>query len=98
MAESKRVNSWTTTEDNLNGSVDLLAQAMRAASCEAVEKAVDPLTTEFKALHSEVHVMGDPPNAWIDTPNENMQAQFARQRKDVIEGIAANHEERRPTK
>lgn len=41
-------------EDKLNGSVDILAEAMRQVFTEAVEGAVDPLTTEVKALRTEV--------------------------------------------
>jgi len=40
--------------DNLNGSVDLLANAMRKVFSEAVEGAVKPLTLEVKAITSEV--------------------------------------------
>ncbi len=40
-------------DDKLNGSVDLLAQAMRQVFAEAVEGAVEPLTTEVKALRTE---------------------------------------------
>ena len=39
--------------DKLNGSVDLLAKAMRQVFSEAVEGAVEPLATEVKALRTE---------------------------------------------
>ena len=37
----------------LNGSVDLLAEAMRQVFSEGVEKAVEPLRSEMKELFAE---------------------------------------------
>ena len=74
--------------EQLNGSVDLLAKAMRQVFTEAVESAVQPLATEVKALRTEVNDMEGRLNARIDTTNENMQAQFAQHRKDVAADMA----------
>ena len=38
----------------LNGSADLLAKAMRKVFTEAVEDAVEPLSTQVKAMRTEV--------------------------------------------
>ncbi len=67
----------------LNGSVDILAKAMREVFTEAVEGAVDPLTTEVKALRTEVGDMEGRLNDRIDTTNENMAAQFAAQEEKI---------------
>ena len=44
-------------KEKLNGSVDALASAMKAVFTEAVEGAVEPLTTEVKALRTETRDM-----------------------------------------
>ena len=44
----------------LNGSVDMLAQAMRQVFQEGVEKAVEPIHTEMKALRTEYARHGRP--------------------------------------
>ena len=78
----------------LNGSVNLLADAMRKVFTEAVEGAVEPLTAEVKALRTETHDMEGRLNKRIDetnkkiddglkTTNENVQAQLAQQNKNV---------------
>ncbi len=72
-----------SANSNLNGSVDLLANAMRKVFGEAVEGAVNPLTTEVKALRTEVVALRTEVNDKIDTTNENMQAQFAEQQKKI---------------
>ncbi|MDE0532281.1 MAG: hypothetical protein OXI01_12655 [Albidovulum sp.] len=84
---------------NLNGSVNLLADAMRKVFTEAVEVAVEPLTTQVSALRTnvadmrtEIHSMEERLNKRIDTTNENMQAQFAEQEKKIGTLIS----ERRP--
>ena len=41
--------------EKLNGSVDLLAKAMRQVFKESVEAAVDPIATQVKALRTETH-------------------------------------------
>lgn len=42
-----------TDANKMNGSMDLLAKAMRQVFTEAVEDAVDPLRTEMKATPAE---------------------------------------------
>ena len=41
----------------LNGSVDLLATAMRRVVTEAVQEASGPVSTEVKAMRTEMHDM-----------------------------------------
>ena len=67
----------------LNGSVDLLADAMRKVFSEAVETAVEPLTAEVKALRTEVGEMEGRLNGRIDTTNQNMQVQFSKQEERI---------------
>ena len=75
-------------KQRLNGSVVLLAQAMRQVFTEAVDGAVRPLTDEVKALRTEVHDMEDRLNTRIDTTNDNVQAQFAEQEKKIGKMLA----------
>ncbi len=77
-------------KSKLNGSVNLLADAMRKVFSEAVESAVDPLTTEVKAVRGELAGMRTEMldmegrlNERIDTTNKNMQSQFAEQQKEI---------------
>ena len=80
-------------KDRLNGSVNLLADAMRKVFHESVQGAVEPVATEVKALRTEVHDMEGRINKRIDeglkTTNENVQAQLAQHRKDINEDMAA---------
>ena len=80
--------------EKLNGSVDLLAQAMRQVFSEAVEVAVEPVKESVDALRTEMRDMEgridknmdrmeERLNARTDTTNENMQAQFAEQEKKI---------------
>ena len=82
----------------LNGSVNLLADAMHKVFSEAVEGAVEPLTTEMKALRTDVRDMGtrldkridgveDRLEAGITTTNENVQSQLAQHRKGIAEDV-----------
>ncbi|MXW91812.1 MAG: hypothetical protein F4114_18110 [Rhodospirillaceae bacterium] len=43
--------------DKLNNDANLLAKAMRQVFTEAVEGTVEPLHTEIKAAHTEMHDM-----------------------------------------
>ena len=79
----------TDDKDRLNGSVSLLADAMRQVFSEAVQGAVEPVATEVKALRTEVHDMEGRLNERIDTTNENVQAQLAQHRKDISEDMSA---------
>ena len=71
----------------LNGSVNILADAMQKVFNEAMEGAVGPLTTEIKGLRSGMDDMEGRLNTRIDsvneTTNQNMQAQFAEQQKQI---------------
>ena len=82
----------TTDKKGLNGSVDLLASAMRQVFTEAVQGAVGTVETEVKALRTEVRDMrGDidsmrenmATKADLDTTNKNVHAQLAQHREDV---------------
>lgn len=96
----------TDDGSKLNGSVDLLAEAMRRVFGEAVQEAVEPIGTEVKALRTEVRDMRDNMatkadidgveerlNERIDTTNENMQAQLARHREDVANDRAQHRKD-----
>ncbi len=67
----------------LNGSVNLLAQAMRDVFREGVERAVEPLATEMKAMRTDMRDMESRLNERIDTTNQNMQGQLAEQQKKI---------------
>ena len=80
--------------EKLNGSVDMLANAMRQVFKEAVEGAVEPTHKEVKALRTDMQSMEgrlntkidateERLNERIDTTNENVQAQLAQHREDV---------------
>ena len=62
----------------LNGSVDMLAQAMRKVFSEAVEGAVEPLRDDIAVIGEGMVTKAD-----LETTNENMQAQFAEQEKKI---------------
>lgn len=65
-------------EKSLNGSVGLLADAMRKVFSEAVEDAVEPLRDDIAGISDGMATKAD-----IKTTNENMQAQFAEQEKKI---------------
>ena len=71
----------TADKPGLNGSVNLLADAMRRVFTEAVEGAVDPLRTEMKAMRTDMRDMETRLEAKIDaraeTTDQNVQAQIA---------------------
>ena len=69
----------TNEGKGLNGSVNVLADAMRQVFTEAVEGAVEPIHTEVKALRTDVRNLED----GLKTTNENVQAQLAQHREDV---------------
>ncbi len=71
------------SKSSLNGSVDLLADAMRKVFKEAVEGAVQPLTDQVKAVRTEVGDLRTEVNDQIKTTNENMGAQFAAQEEKI---------------
>ena len=75
----------------MNGSVDILAKAMKAvfqegmdATREAVKGDIDGLRTDIKQdMDSMEERLKDNTKQQIDTTNENMQAQFAEQEKKI---------------
>ena len=71
------------SEPKLNGSVELLAKAMRKVFSEAVEDVAEPLHKDMKGLRTDMQGMGARLDAGIKTTNENMQSQFAEQEKKI---------------
>ena len=65
-------------KESLNGSVELLAKAMRTVFSEAVEGAVAPLRDDIAGISDGMATKAD-----IKTTNENMQSQFAAQEKQI---------------
>lgn len=76
-------------KDNLNGSVDLLAQAMRRVFAEAVEGAVEPLQKEVKGIHNDLTGIRENMATKDDlkTTNDNVQSQLAQHRKDITSDV-----------
>ena len=75
---------------SLNGSVELLAHAMRTVFSEAVKGATEPLHEDMKGLHedmkglrTDMQGMGARMDEGIKITNENMQSQFAEQEKKI---------------
>ena len=86
------------SKDNQNGSVDLLADAMRKVFSEAVSDAVEPLNVAVGKLISEVgEIRADMGHmerrltaklkADLTIPNELMQAKLAQQLKDISSDV-----------
>ena len=77
-------------KQEINGSADLLAKAIRAVFEETVAVATNPLLEEMGNMEGRIykHVDGkvDELNDRIDTTNTNMQSQFAQVRKDIAGG------------
>ncbi len=67
-------------KNNMNGSVNLLAKAMRQVFQEAVEEGVSPLRKELK---EEIGSLRKDMVERIDTTNENMQGQFSEQENKI---------------
>ena len=72
------------TSKNLNGSVDLLAKAMKEVFSEAVEGAVEPLRDGLKEIHDDMATKKD-----LKTTNKNMQVQFSEQEKKIGKLLSA---------
>ena len=72
-------------KESLNGSVELLAKAMRTVFSEAAEGAVAPLRDDIAGISDGMTAISDgmATKADIETTNENMQAQFAEQEKKI---------------
>ena len=79
--------------DKLNGSVDLLAQAMRKVFSEAVQEAVQPVRKDMEGMETRLNKnmdrMEERLNDRIDTTNENVHAQLAQTRKDISDDVKA---------
>ena len=68
------------SKNKLNGSVDMLAQALKGVVSEAIEANNDVILDEMGKMEKRL-------NSRIDTTNENMSAQFATQAKYITEQI-----------
>ena len=65
-----------STKSKLNGSVDLLAKAMRQVFTEAVKEGIVPVRKDMEAMEGRL-------NDRMDTLDSNVQSQLAQHRKDV---------------
>ena len=63
-----RYRKWEN-QVQLNGSVDMLAQAMRKVFSEAVEGAVEPLRDDIAVIGDSMITKAD-----LETTNENMRS------------------------
>ena len=73
-------------KENMNGSVDLIAKAMRRVFAEEVEKGLVPVRGDIAEVKEDVAgVKRD-----IKTTNKNMQVQFAEQKKKIGNLIAGH--------
>ena len=70
--------------NKLNGSVDLLAQAMRKvfkeATQEAVEPVIDLIADSEKRLENKI-------DSAVEATNKNVQAELSQHRKDVAADV-----------
>ena len=66
--------------EKLNGSVDILAKAMKQVFQEATAQAVEPVMEEMTAMEKRLDKKID---SAVETTNGNMQAQFAKQEEKV---------------
>ena len=76
-------------KDNMNGSVDLLAKAMRRVFTEAVEEGVQPIKDAVGGLSKDVDNIREnmATKDDIKTTNKNVQAQLAQSRKDISDDM-----------
>jgi len=74
----------------LNGSVEMLANAMHKVFSEAVEGAVEPLREDLASVRKDVANVRETmaTREDINTSNNNMQAQFAEQEKKIGKMLA----------
>ena len=72
----------------LNGSVDLLAKAMRQVFQEGIETATAPIRQNMAEIRQDMAEMREDLSQQIHTTNENMQAQFAEQEKKISKIIS----------
>ena len=70
-------------KEKINGSVDLLAKAMRQVFTEAVEEGVEPIRKDIAEIKENVNgLKGD-----IKQTNKNVQTQLAQNRKDITADV-----------
>ena len=70
-------------KEKINGSVDLLAKAMRQVFTEAVEEGVEPIRKDIAEIKENVTgLKGD-----IKQTNKNVQTQLAQNRKDITADV-----------
>ncbi len=74
----------------LNGSVDLLAKAMKAVFEESMESVKDGMNEDLKLLEE---VLKEEIRSANDTTNQNMQAQFAEQEEKISSLISGQQKE-----
>ena len=77
--------------NKMNGSVGLLAEAMRKVFQEATAQAVEPVMEEMTAMEERLDnkIDGHAENLdkRISTAETNMSAQFGQQKKDISDEI-----------
>lgn len=78
------------SKNKMNGSVGLLADAMRKVFQEGIESAIAPveeavtgLRDDMKDMRDDMKNMEERLDQKIGTTNQNMQAQFAEQEKRI---------------
>ncbi|MDE0310844.1 MAG: hypothetical protein OXI52_01165 [Caldilineaceae bacterium] len=74
------------TEENgnrMNGSVDLLALAMRKVFEECMDSTREAVKEDIGAVREDMVNMESRLNDRIDTTNQNVQVQFAEQEKKI---------------
>ena len=64
-------------KSKLNGSVNMLAEALKGVVSEAIEENNDVILTEMSAMEKRL-------DERIDTTNKNTQSQIAQLRADVL--------------
>ena len=73
--------------EGLNGSVDLLARAMREVFTEAVQSAVEPLNDNVKALRSEVRDMDNRIKNDMADMKDDVLKQIDSEGKEIRSGV-----------
>lgn len=76
--------------DRLNGSVDLLARAMRTVVSEAVQEGIKPAREDMRDMEGRLKKEIE---TGLRNTNENVQAQLAQHRKDVSAQLAKNRKD-----
>jgi len=71
--------------NKMNGSLDLLASAMRDVFSEAMISVRNGMKADLKDMEGRLNLRIDETNARIGTTNQNMAAMFSEQEKKVGE-------------